>query len=956
MWEVLVLASLLPTPLVYALPGLDSRPANLTCNAPPRPNTGLLELTEPFPDIDIPRFKILTVEYPLGDTSFLYLMNRDGLISRFLNDSTSSTRTEVLNLTSLFPDGGQDGQSGMMDMTFHPSFTSNGELYVAYTVPGNGRTSFVSRHVSTDGGASFSSDGPPLLELAQQGLFHGVGSLFFGQDGLLYISMGDSGNRDEVQNTSTFNGKLLRVDVDGGTPYAIPADNPYAGGGGAREVYALGFRNPWRVTQDRGTGEIWAGDVGMASWEEVNRIEKEGNYGWPIREGGHCNNDLNCDPTGITDPLYEYSHDNGCAVIGGYVYRGALIPSLVGKYLFSDVCTGDISALTVNGEEISVELLLSTGLNVRDFSESPEGEIYILIGSGSRILQLTPVEGGSDPGDAFPTKLSETGCFDLSDPQQVAEGVIPYTVNSGLWSDGASTRRWLAIPDETQITVETGGDWDMPVGTVLIQELSWKDAPFETRFMVRHLDGSWAGHTYEWNAALTDADLVPAAGLSKQIDGELNWDYPSQAQCSDCHSAAAGRSLGLETAQLNGDLLYPGGILSNQLETLESIGMFSNSLGGLPEELPALAAVNDTEAPIDDRARGYLHSNCSICHRPEGSGQGPMDVRFQTAFAATGTCEADPENGDLGVTGAKILTPGDPSRSVMSLRMHATNEARMPGLGAKLVDPDGTAAIDAWINVMASCSGVDTTPPIAPANLVTSTVSDSEINLTWDASTDESGIDFYLIYRDAARLDTTVGTSYRDFGLLAATSYQYSVTALDNVGLESNPSNAITTITAADQTPPATQPEAPPTTRPEAPPTTPPEAPPATPENLQGVVISTSQIDLSWEAASDNTMIDAYLIYRDGIQLDTTTELAYSDQGLTATMSYEYSVTALDNAGQESAPSTVLNLVTNSATVVPQPPSNAGGGAVSAFNLLLLLMALFFLSRHHGRSPQKLRS
>ena len=599
-------------------------------------------------------------------------------------------------------------------MAFHPDFANNGELYVAYTVPGDNRMSYVARYTSSNGGVSFSSNGEIIFSITQRSIFHGIGSVFFGDDGYLYISLGDNADSSTVQNTSSLYGKILRIDVDSGTPYGIPPDNPFASGGGAPEIYALGFRNPWRVTQDSGgTGEIWGGDVGAADWEEVDLITMGGNYGWPIKEGTNCQTP-GCDSTGLTDPVYEYSHDNGCAVVGGHVYRGSLIPSLIGKYVFSDNCTGQISSIETTGQGAIVETLLDSGLSIRDFSEAPDGELLIISGNEPRPMRLIPDNSGGAPVDDFPSRLSETGCFDPSDPTQVEEGVIPYDVNAKLWSDGADKRRWLAIPDGTQIDVQPDGDWDFPAGSVLIKEFLWNGNPFETRLMVRHDDGGWAGYTYEWNASLTDADLVSVDGLSKQIEGQLNWMYPSRAQCLQCHSAAAGRSLGLETAQLNGPMLYPTGITANQLETLENIGMFSNGLGGAPAELPALTEVTDLSATLSERSRSHLHSNCANCHRPGGPGQGPMDFRFQTAYTGIGACNMAPENGDLGVPGASILTPGDASNSIMSLRMHSLGDDRMPPIGTELLDVDGTAAIDAWINSLKSCTH-SLSPEIAQA-------------------------------------------------------------------------------------------------------------------------------------------------------------------------------------------------------------------------------------------------
>jgi glucose/arabinose dehydrogenase len=342
-------------------------------------------------------------------------MDRGGEIFRFVNDVSTAQRSVVLDLRSLFTGTSQEGQSGLMDIAFHPDFINNGELYVSYTVPGANRTSYVARYTSSDKGASFSQAGEILLSLPQHNIFHGVGTLFFGQDGYLYVSFGDAGDRQLAQDPFSFNGKILRIDVDGGTPYGIPPDNPFANGGGAPEVYAMGLRNPWRISQDTSTGEIWAGDVGRSDWEEVNKIVLGGNYGWPIKEGAQCTNE-GCDSTGLIDPVYAYSHDDGCAVIGGHVYRGSLLPSLIGKYIFSDVCTGKITALQETSLGVIVEPVVTSGLAIRDFSEAPNGEHLIITGDEPRLLQLQPDESSEVVPNAFPGRLSATGCFDPLDP------------------------------------------------------------------------------------------------------------------------------------------------------------------------------------------------------------------------------------------------------------------------------------------------------------------------------------------------------------------------------------------------------------------------------------------------------------------------------------------------------------------------------------------------------------
>lgn len=1001
----ILLTSVFTAAVSSAEPGLMERPSNLTCTVPDRPELSAVNLQRPFPDY-IKRGGTRTVEYPPNDSSYLYMPEQGGRIVRFPNNPNASTRTVVLNRTSLFTGLVQEGHWGFMDIAFHPDFENNGQLFLAYTIPGDNRVSRVERYVSSDGGASFSTNGTLLLSLPQNGIFHGVATLWFGLDGYLYVVFGDGGNEGLADDPFAFNGKILRIDVDGGDPYSIPPDNPFADGGGAPEVYAMGFRNPWRVTQDSETGEIWAADVGLADWEEINKVVPGGNYGWPTREGAHCRRS-GCDPNGLIDPVYEYSHDNGCAVIGGYVYRGSAIPGLYGKYIFADLCSSVISSLEENQQGINVEALLSTGLDIQDFSESPDGEFWIIAGSDNRLFELAADQSAS--GGTFPIELSDTGCVDPSNPTQPAEGVIPYDVNTALWSDGADKRRWLALPEGTQIEIQADGDFEFPIGTVLMKEFSTNGTPFETRLLVRHDDGGWAGYTYEWNDELTNASLVSAAGLDKLIDGQLDWTYPSRAQCLECHSAVSGRSLGPETAQLNGSAFYPQtGLTANQLETLDHIGLFAGGLIEDPANLPALGAVDDASQSIEHRARSYLHANCAMCHRPEGPGEGPMDFRYQIALKDMSACEADAQNGDLGVAGAKIIVPGDASRSVVSLRMHALGTERMPPLGTRLVDDNGTSVVDAWINSLTACAP-DTIPPAAPSNLQGVGVSEAQIDLTWDPVSDESGIASYTVYRNGQPLTDVTAPAYSDTGLLPGATFEYSVTATDGVGIVSPASASVTVSTLADTTPPSSPPNLlgvgvsdaqidlswdtvsdasgiasytvyrngqlvaevststysdgglPPGTSFEysvtatdgvglvstasatvTAATLADRTPPTAPQNLQATVISSSQIDLSWDAASDNGSVASYSVYRDGNLVVSTPELTFSDTGLGAGTAYRYMITATDAAGLESSPSTAVSATTSATPAPPTPspqPNQGGGGASGPLTLVFLLLA-----------------
>jgi uncharacterized repeat protein (TIGR03806 family) len=301
----------------------------------------------------------------------------------------------------------------------------------------------------------------------------------------------------------------------------------------------------------------------------------------------------------------------------------------------------------------------------------------------------------------FPDKLSATGCFDAADPTKPVEALIPYDVNSPLWSDGADKERFLALPDGTTITVGNDGDWDLPIGSVVAKTFSVDKTRIETRLFMRHDDGGWGGYTYEWDDDGKDATLLPAGKVKGLAAGA--WTYPSRNQCIQCHSKAAGGTIGLETAQLNRDTVYPStNRISNQLATLDHIGMFSAPLAAPPAMLDRFPDPVAGAESVEARARSYLHANCSHCHRPMGGGQGTLDLRFATAFAGTDTCNKTNTQGP--VNGATVLiAPGMPMQSIMSLRLHATDSKRMPPVAVRVIDDAGAAVVDEWITSLTAC-------------------------------------------------------------------------------------------------------------------------------------------------------------------------------------------------------------------------------------------------------------
>ena len=286
-------------------------------------------------------------------------------------------------------------EEGLLGLAVSPANERHVFLYYSASNP---RRSVVSRFTFSRG-YDFLDVGSELvvLEVAQPYANHNGGQLAFGPDGYLYIGLGDGGSAGDPQgngqDTSTLLGAILRIDVSEATvaqPYAIPPDNPFAAGGGRPEIWAYGLRNPWRFSFDRGTGELWVGDVGQNRWEEIDVIEPGGNYGWDVMEGNHCfEPSSGCQEGGLIPPVWEYTLEgDACSVIGGYVYRGSAIPSLTGWYIYGDFCTGEIFGLRRDGSDVINLLLADTDNRIASFGEDNDGELYVLM-QGEGVYRLT---------------------------------------------------------------------------------------------------------------------------------------------------------------------------------------------------------------------------------------------------------------------------------------------------------------------------------------------------------------------------------------------------------------------------------------------------------------------------------------------------------------------------------------------------------------------------------------
>jgi len=304
---------------------------------------------------------------------------------RVITPDAQLANAPLLDIRSRVLDNGQE--MGLLGLAFHPKFASNSYMYVDYV--NKSQETIIARYTVDQ--KTFSADPATekiLLKIKQPYVNHNGGALVFGPNGYLYIGMGDGGSagdpENRAQNRQEFLGKILRIDVDHGDPYSIPKDNPFAEGkGGKPEIWALGLRNPWRISFDSKTGDMYIADVGQDKYEEVD-FEKTGtaggqNYGWRCKEGLHDFNTSSCTASAIlTDPAFEYTHDeNRCSITGGYVYRGSKYPSLAGKYFYADYCSGQLYYAEQVGGKWQQTLAASTQFGVSTFGQAADGELYL---------------------------------------------------------------------------------------------------------------------------------------------------------------------------------------------------------------------------------------------------------------------------------------------------------------------------------------------------------------------------------------------------------------------------------------------------------------------------------------------------------------------------------------------------------------------------------------------------
>ncbi len=664
------------------------------------------------------------------------IAERHGKIFTFENDPTTAKKHLLIDL-----------KKTVYGVVAHPKFKENGYVYVTYIVDADKEQPEGSRLARF----KVKKTDPPEADLSSEKVIltwpsggHNGGCIRFGPDGYLYLSTGDgSGIADGLQtgqDISDLLASLLRIDVDkseGDKAYRIPADNPFVKHEGARpEVWAYGIRQAWKFSFDSKTGELWAGEVGQDLWESVYKIVKGGNYGWSVNEGSHpFRPERKKGPTPILSPIIEHNHTEFRSLTGGYIYHGKRLKELKDAYIYGDFDTGRVWMLRHDGVKVTEHRELAKSRHrIVAWGEDQAGEVYALDFIDGGIYQLAPARVVVE-GPKFPTRLSETGVFASTKDHKPAAGLIPYSVNAELWSDGASKDRFLALPGESKIEYETviypqpapgsKPGWRFPDGAVLVKTFSLemeKGNPrsrrrLETRLLhVARYPGSeevgdqvWNGYTYLWNDEQTDAELIDAKGLDVAYEikdarapggsRKQTWHYPSRAECNMCHTVTAKYALGVNTAQMNKDHDY-GGVVANQLATLEHLGIFTKPLPAKPEKLSSLADYHDRGQPLDARARSYLHANCSHCHRKWGGGNAEFQLLETLPLKETGTIGVKPAHGTFDLKEPSLLLPGDPERSLIWERMKKRGLGQMPHIASNVVDQEAVELIEEWIKKM----------------------------------------------------------------------------------------------------------------------------------------------------------------------------------------------------------------------------------------------------------------
>lgn len=642
-----------------------------------------------------------------------FVLEVNGKLFSF-SDTGNGTPELAIDLSKAIP-----GIQRSYGIVFDPQFKENRFIYLCYTYQNKDpRGTAVARFRMPEKEAP-SLDLDSRLELIHWlSGGHNGGCLKFGPDGYLYVSTGDAevpsppDRLQTGQDISDLLAGVLRIDVRNSTPenpYRIPSDNPFVGWENARpEIWAYGMRNPWRMSFDRDTGQLWVGDVGWELWEMVYRVQKGGNYGWSVVEGRQpVNQSWPRGPTPILLPMAEHPHSEARSLTGGFVYRGERLSELRGQYVYGDYVTGKIWAIPAEAEPLSPPSeIATTPIQIISFGETPEGDLLILDYVNGNIHRLMPNPNRNKPGQ-FPKHLSKSGLFASIKDHQLAPGVDSYQINASPWEDQLQAHRFIAIPNGTPLGQYTRNRlqqgeikdaWSFPNGSILGKTLSLPDEAsqsgaarkLETQILHRYQD-RWMAYSYIWNENQTDAELAPSEGDTIQLDSSPLFQHkvPGRTECILCHTIQAGTVLGFNEGQLNMRARS-----RSELARFTRLGYFEKR----PRRKQKIFVdPYDSAQDLNSRARSYLHVNCAHCHRFGGGGTAIFDVRYPLDDKASKLFASLPIQGTFGIQGAQIIAPQDPAASILYYRMSKLGQGRMPHFGANTIDLQGLDMLRQWI-------------------------------------------------------------------------------------------------------------------------------------------------------------------------------------------------------------------------------------------------------------------
>lgn len=697
--------------------------------------TGTPEL--PYPYLLVPAFPNLKFDEPMqvrwsAELQRYFVCELHGKIWSFTSQENNTVADLVVDLKSDLKSYDSTRSNGVQDVysiVLDPDFATNRFIYICMVFSSklgkpleDGTRVSRFRIVGESTPKIDLQSELPIIEWLAGG--HNGCDLLFDNDGCLLISTGDATEPSPPdrlktgQDISDLLSSILRLDVRGATkerPYQIPKDNPFVNVPQAREeVWAFGFRNPWRMSIDRSTNTLIAGDVGWEKWEMIHRIEKGGNYGWSVREGNELiQDDVPLGPAPIQAPWVALSHAEAASITGGFVYRGTKLKALEGRYLFGDWVNGRVWAIPLDQSESQREVASST-LRIIAFEPDAYGEPLIVNHLGKttlyRLVHNDRYEQQKVESLSFPRRLSETGLFKSIAKQIPAEGVLRFSINHPMWQDGAVAEHYLGLPNDSKIKVyHTAQPLEnmamfqsrlhYPAGTVLAKSIRWKERWIETQ--VLHFDGSrWHGYSYVWNEEQNDAELAPREGKEIILGNELQkrWRIHSRTECFQCHNPWPETTLAFTPEQLHQEARGEASTWI-QLHRQGFVQTFDSKREPIAaEECVRIALRSDDEASIEDRARSYLHVNCAHCHQ-FGAGTGvAIQLRRPDSNEDMKVLSKIPEKGTFGLNDAKIIEAGKPENSILLYRMASSSVGRMPHIGSREVDFEAVAFIAEWID------------------------------------------------------------------------------------------------------------------------------------------------------------------------------------------------------------------------------------------------------------------